>query len=135
MASPSIDHLIQVAGALGLGGAVVKALELLARRKGAERREPANMTRAAAELSSALSEGSTELLDEFRREFRYLRGRVSELQTELDQGKADTAAALALAEAAQGDHARCQAEVKELKAQIDVLMAGPVATYGPRLST
>jgi chromosome segregation ATPase len=111
MASPSIEQIASLAAALGLGGIVTKGLEWWGRRQDAHRREPAAMTRASAELMDSLSDGGKELLDEFRREFRYLRGRVAELQAEVDEAKR-------VAEAAKGDHARCQAEVEALKAQI-----------------
>lgn len=137
MAAPTIEQIATLAATLGVGGIAAKVIDWLAKRHSEARKEPADLTRAAADFQEALTGGGKELIEEFRREFRYLRGRVVDLQSEVDKGKAETAesrmdaaAARALAEAAQADHARCQAELKELKDKIDELMAGPVATYG-----
>jgi hypothetical protein len=129
MATPSIEQVTALAAALGLGGIVTKAFGWWTHRQNAQRREPASMTRAAAELMDSLSDGGKELLDEFRTEFKYLRRRVVELQALADEGRAEAIAARKLAEDAQADHSKCQAELLELRDRIDVLMAGPVATY------
>lgn len=127
MAESWVQQAATLAGAVGLGGLLKAGVDWWAARQAAERREPAAMTHAAAELMDTLSGGGKELLDEFRKEFRYMRRRVAELQAEVDQGKADAAAARALAELTQANHARCETELTALRAQIAELMAAPVA--------
>ena len=124
MAAPSIEQITALAAALGLGGVLKAGLDWWSKRHDAHRREPAAMTRASAELMDSLSDGGKELLDEFRREFRYLRSRVAELQNEVDEAKR-------VAAAAKGDHARCQAEVEALKAQIERLVNAPTVEAKP----
>lgn len=126
MTSPTFEQAVGWCIALVGGGAGVKVLDIVSRRAAAARREPASMTRASADLMEALSDGGRELLDEFRKEFKFLRLRVAELQEEVDKAKA-------LARSAQADHSACQAELAELRGQIDALMAGPVAGYKPRM--
>lgn len=121
--SSTAEQVAVVLTSLGLGGVAVKLIEVWNARNSEHRKEPADMTRAAAELQEAMSEGSQDLLAEFRKEFRFLRGRVVDLQRDADAARNEAKLARGLAESAVADHALCQIEVKALRAKIERMMA------------
>lgn len=130
------DHsLIEQGAALlaasGFGVIATKLIDLWAGGRKAKAAEPADFLRAAAEFQDKLSEGGGELLEEFRKEFRWLRKRTVELQGEVDnsrrdavQAKADAAAARQDAAAAKAADARCQLELARLRQEFEALVQG-----------
>lgn len=110
-------------GVLTVAGAVVgKLIDGLFRLAGDRKKEAAAETSALAEWDRAVAEGGAELLNQFRREFKYLRE---------EQGKsnAEIAALRNDLERAKGDHSRCEAKLEQLRGEITRMMAGDVAIY------
>lgn len=103
-----------------------------------QQREPVGMTRAAAEFSEALSGGSTDLLKEFRREFRFLRRRAMELQRGVDTANSKATAAEGrakiaerLAEEAKAEHERCESKLSAMRDEIAAMVASSrIAAFG-----
>lgn len=95
-----------MAGALGLGGVLVKAMDWWKVRRDETRREPAAQTAADAELVKAIGEFSQQfgeaaggLLEHFRIELKDVREKV---------------------EACEARHAECDAKVHDLSRRLDV---------------
>lgn len=141
MAAPTtLEQVAALAAALGIGGIASKLLDRWSAKAEEARREPADMTRAAAEFQNALTGGAKELIDHLVSETERLSARTDELQSKADAAKAAADEAKDAARALQQAHQRCEVELAaqravgaDLQRQIDLLMSGPVASYGPRL--
>lgn len=125
--------VVAVLGA-GLGS---KVLDMWGQRRAQMRREPADLTAAAAEFQKALTGGARELIDHLVSETVRLGGRTDELQAKADAAKHAADEARDVARALEQAHARCEAELASQRRvtarqqrQIDKLMEGPVAGYG-----
>lgn len=115
---PTLEQVATLAAAFGAGGVVKWLLELWRGRRDKAAAEPADFARAAGELHEKLSEAGGELLDEFRKEFRFLRGRVVDLQKQADRATIAAAAAREDAAIARAADARCQRELAVLREEI-----------------
>lgn len=127
------------------GGAASKLIERVFKKKDDALREPAEMTRASAELSESLSQGSQDLLNEFRKEFKWLRSQVASLQGDVVAAKRESALATLACAEATAHRVRCEQDLEDVRLlcaqlqrqvddlnnanQIDKMMDGKVATY------
>lgn len=126
------EALTAVAAVLG-GGLATEMFRAVLRRRAdhAASREPASMAKAAAEFSKSLSESGQDMLEEFRKEFRFMRRQIVRLTREGMAAKDAATAAHSIAMSAKEDHARCEERVTMLRAEIDLMMAtGRVAHTG-----
>lgn len=105
MALTNSEQFVAMATALGLGGLLSKAMDLLAARGKAKRQEPADLIRSLGELSETLSEGGQHLAKGFIEEFVYLRKQLADLREKVEH--------------CEGRHAGCETALAELTARLN----------------
>lgn len=134
MASPTLQQWAQLAAALGVGGFLKAVFDWLREDRQAAKKQPAELVEAAARFQGAVTEGGEDLITWLRSELKFLRGQVLELRDEVSTARSEAASAKREATEAKSDHARCEGLLTEFRAQLDKVMAEPVAPdYAPTL--
>jgi hypothetical protein len=129
-----VQEAAALASAMGLGGLLKAGFDAWRAKIVGRAKEPAALITSNAEFAAALSDAAKKLLEDYRNQLTFVRGRCNELEEKVD--------------ACEGRHADCEGKIRDfehrldeserdrlsLQLRIDRLMEEhPPADYGPTL--